>query len=427
MDRRRNRWLVVLLATGLSAPAGATNGMRMTGFGPVQNSMGGTGVGATLDAASIVSNPAGMTELGGRIDFGATYFKPSVEYSATGIGPGLVLKNGQTIQSDRGASPIPVLGVTLPLGEQWFFGIGAYGVCGMGVDYPANLYSSTTYSAYAQMRFVPAVAYKFNDWLSAGVTANVMFGTTGWNVASAFGQAPHMAAESFGIGATIGLKITPIKPLSIGLAYETKSFFGDYRYNVDARANPLNPGGPLLPGGVDKLTFNQPQVVTVGAALRPFEPVLVAADVEWINWSQTVGAHQPAYGQNDSQAMPWNLNWKNQWVFKVGVELAPVSYLKIRAGWNYGKNPLDPGRAFENMAFPAVVEHHFTAGLGIDLSRSFTVNLGGMYAPRTSVSGANANPPQGTPGYNGPFGQGIASYTTSMSQFGIDGGIAYRF
>jgi long-chain fatty acid transport protein len=125
--------------------------------------------------------------------------------------------------------------------------------------------------------------------------------------------------------------------------------------------------------------------------------------------------------------MPWNLNWKNQWVYKVGVEFTPVSSLRIRAGWNYAKNPLDPSRAFENIAFPAVAEHNLTAGLGIDLSKNLAINLGGMYAPKTSVSGANANPPPGTPGYNGPFGQGIASYTTSMSQFGIDAGIAYRF
>jgi long-chain fatty acid transport protein len=427
MNRQRHRGLLVLLATVLSTPASATNGMRMTGFGPVQNSMGGTGVGATLDAASIVSNPAGMTELGGRIDFGGTYFKPSVEYSATGIAPGLVLRDGATLKSDRGGAPIPVLGVTIPLSAEWFFGIGAYGVCGMGVDYAPNLYSSTTYSAYTQMRFVPALAYKFSDVLSLGVTANIMFGTTGWNVASAFGQAPHMAGEAFGIGATIGLKFTPIKALSFGAAYETKSFFADYRYNVDARPNPFNPGGPLLPGGVDKLTFNQPQVATVGVALRPFETLLVAADVEWINWADTVGANQPAYSQNDSQAIPWNLNWKNQWVFKVGVEMTPVSSLRVRAGWNYGKKPLDPNRAFENIAFPAVVEHHFTAGVGVDMSQNFTINVAGMYAPKTSITGANANPPQGTPGYNGPFGQGIASYTTSMSQYGVDLGISYRF
>jgi long-chain fatty acid transport protein len=425
---RRRWWVVVSLFAGLSLPAQATNGMRMTGFGPVQNAMGGTGVGATLDAASIVSNPAGMTEIGGRIDFGGSYFRPSVEYKANSIAPGsgLVLREGETLQSDRGASPIPVLGVTLPLSDHWFFGIGAYGVAGMGVDYGANLYGSTTYSSYSQMRFAPAFAYRFNDMFSLGVTANIMFGTTSWNVASAFGQAPHMGADAFGIGATVGLKFTPFKALTFGVAYESKAFFADYRYNITGRLNPLDPTGSPLPGGVDKLTFDQPQLVTVGAAVRPLDALLLAADVEWINWSQVMGAGKPAYSQNQSQAMPWNLNWKDQWVFKVGVEVTATSFLKLRAGWNYGKNPLDPSRAFENIAFPAIAEHHLMAGLGIELGENFTVNLGGMYAPKTSLSGNNPNPPPGTPGYSGPFGQGIASYTTSMSQWGLDIGISHR-
>jgi len=85
-------------------------------------------------------------------------------------------------------------------------------------------------------------------------------------VASAFGQQPHMAGSAFGIGATLGAKITPMKILTIGLAYETKSFFQDFAYNT--------------PNGVDKLTFNQPGVLTGGVAVRPIEMLLIAADVE---------------------------------------------------------------------------------------------------------------------------------------------------
>ena len=81
--------------------------------------------------------------------------------------------------------------------------------------------------------------------------------------------------------------------------------------------------------GVDKLTFNQPGVLTGGVAVRALDMLLIAADVEWIDWPSTNGS-----------------------------------------------NPL---------------------------------------------------PPQGTPGYPGPYGQGIQSYTTSMSQSGLDAGIAYKF
>ena len=77
MKQTRMMRFAAALALAIATPAHATNGMRMIGFGPVQNSMGGVGVGATLDAASVLSNPAGMSELGGRVDFGATYFLPT--------------------------------------------------------------------------------------------------------------------------------------------------------------------------------------------------------------------------------------------------------------------------------------------------------------------------------------------------------------
>ena len=46
----------------------ATNGMRMIGFGPIQTSMGGVSGATFLDAASLLTNPAGMSMLTGRIN-----------------------------------------------------------------------------------------------------------------------------------------------------------------------------------------------------------------------------------------------------------------------------------------------------------------------------------------------------------------------
>lgn len=118
---------ILLFSTG----AWATNGMRLIGFGPVQRSMGGVSVGLPLDAASVLTNPAGMSDLKGRVDFGASYFAPDVEYKAVGMGPGTVKYNNETIESDRGASPVPALGLIIPLSESVHFGIGAYGISGM--------------------------------------------------------------------------------------------------------------------------------------------------------------------------------------------------------------------------------------------------------------------------------------------------------
>ena len=136
---KRAALLVTLAGLAVAMPAHATNGMRMIGFGPVQDSMGGVGVGATLDACSLLSNPAGIADLGQRLDAGGAFFKPNVKYSATGIAPPFVNNAGQSLDSNRGGSPIPALAYVHPITEQLSAGVGVFGVAGMGVDYAANL------------------------------------------------------------------------------------------------------------------------------------------------------------------------------------------------------------------------------------------------------------------------------------------------
>jgi long-chain fatty acid transport protein len=95
--------------------AEATNGTRLTGFGPVQDAMGGVGVGATLDAATIISNPAGLADLGARVDGAVSWLQPSVSYRATesqlppGFTGAVVARPSTTIDSNRGGSPLPFL------------------------------------------------------------------------------------------------------------------------------------------------------------------------------------------------------------------------------------------------------------------------------------------------------------------------------
>lgn len=404
---RRFGWAVVAVL-GLWAPAArATNGMRMIGFGPVQNAMGGASVGAPLDAATVITNPAGMCYAGGRVDFGATYFQPTVKYEATGAA------SGAEVKSDRGPSPIPALGIVIPLvPSRLAFGVGAYGVAGMGVDYPQDLYGSKTYTSYSQMRFAPGLSYRIVDGLSVGVTANLMYATMEY---TAGGMQPRDTSSALGLGATLGLSWTPVAPVTLGLAYETKSTFQDFEFNVPQHQLTTAAGTVTVPGGVEKLAFDQPSSVTAGVGVRPIDGLVLVADLEWIRWSETNGKDQPEFqtDPNVTGAMSWNMDWDDQWVVKVGAQYAALPWLKVRAGWNYGKNPLNADRAFENVAFPAVAEHHFTGGLGLDLGK-FSVNVGGMYAPEVKVSGSNPD-------------QYLASYSTKMSQYAVDAGVGYRF
>jgi long-chain fatty acid transport protein len=316
-------------------------------------------------------------------------------------------KDGETVESDAGASPVPAFGLVIPLTEKLHFGIGAYGVSGMGVDYEKNVYQSILKTMYSQMRFAPGLSYKINDMISVGAVANIMYATMEFSAAtngSVIGmpanQEEHMNSAAFGYGATIAVNIKPVDMLTIGVAYETKSNFKDFEFNTDQ--------------GKDKLEFDQPQSVTAGVSVTPLKDLTVAFEVQWIEWSETNGKNKPEFSKNSSNATPWNMNWDNQMVYKIGAQYAINPMFTVRAGFNYGKMPLDEDRAFENVAFPAIAEYHYTAGIGITFDNNLTLNIGGMYSPEAKIDGANMS-------------QYFAHYETKMSQYSLDMGIAYVF
>ncbi len=387
-----------------AAPARATNGMRMIGFGPVQNSMGGVSVAAPLDAAALVTNPAGMSALAPRVDLAGQAFTPSVKYEAVWTPDGSTLvPAGQ--ESDRPTDLLPTVAAVYRIQDGVTVGLAALGTAGMGVEYAkgaAGLYASRTYTSYMNGRIAPAAAYRVSDALSIGLAANLMYSQMAYEVADAMGAPKHESAGAFGYGATLGITYQPVAMVTLGASYETKSLFQEFEFDIA--------------GQTQALDFDQPMVATVGAAVRPLEGLLLAADAQWIDWSDTMGKNLPRWSKNPLGESEWNMNWDDQIVLKLGAEYAlpMMKELRVRAGYNYGKAPLDANRAFENIAFPAIAEHHFTVGAGYDLGR-VGVNVAAVYSPEASLEGAN------------PAQQGIVAYESRMSQLAFELGAAYRF
>ncbi len=365
--------LAVVVALLAATPAFAVNGMRMIGFGPVQATMGGVGVGVSLDAGTTLSNPAGMADLGGRFDFGASYFNATV--SGT-FGP-------NSFDSARGATPIPAFGLIVPIGKDLRFGVGAFGVAGVGVDYTAG------HTNYSQMRFTPALSYKIMDMLSVGATLNVMYANLDFAVYNPLSVVPGGAA--FGFGATVAAKLTALPILDLAVAYETKSSFGDFKFH-----------GLSGTGATDyTITFNQPPALTFGVGVKPLPMLLVAADVQWLQWSSTQG--------KDNQVGSFGaLGWDDQWVYKIGAQLDVIDILKVRAGFNYGKSPVNvntPAAVF----LPAISETHISLGAGLQLASNVGLNLGTVISPEVKVA-----EPSG-------------AYSVKVSGYTVEGGLSVTY
>ena len=102
---------------------------------------------------------------------------------------------------------------------------------------------------------------------------------------------------------------------------------------------------------------------------------------------------------------------RDRYVTAVGIQGRPIDWLALRVGYNYGKSPVtehngwNPAglssvqgtpvptaqyEAFRVIGFPAIVEHHVTAGVGVNLSKKVSVNLGYMHAFENSIKETSA-------------------------------------
>ncbi|HZY05693.1 MAG TPA: outer membrane protein transport protein [Anaeromyxobacteraceae bacterium] len=450
--------LAVMVAVLAATPAFATNGLRLTAFSPLNASLGGAGVAFGMDSSALVLNPATMADLGSRVDFGAAYFPTTIKYSATsnyigsgvpaleGLGALLVNQPNVTQTSDFPPVPIPNIGVIIPLTKEWRLGLGMAAVAGAGTDYAANLFSSTVQTTYFNFRFPIGVSWQVMDMLSVGATLNGSWALMGYSFGTSFGFPPHPVASSFGVGATLGAKLKPLPILAIGAAWESPTWFQPFKYNIGC-ANPggaVPPGtfpqcGPLgVPGGREELKMDLPWNASLGVEVELLDGMLLLlGDAQYIAWSTTLGPNQPSFVNSSAtlttQYFPFNANWEDQWVYKIGAQLKATDWLKIRAGFNYGKAPQDPDRAFENIAFPAFVESHVTVGLGLQLSSAVTLNLASVIGLENTISGTSPlpdlGPLVGAPPYPAPgsLPPATLSYKSSSAGYTVEAGLSVTY
>jgi long-chain fatty acid transport protein len=184
-------------------------------------------------------------------------------------------------------------------------------------------------------------------------------------------------------------------------------------------------------GTRDNLELESPQQLGFGAAYEFMQgKLLLASDVKWINWSD-------AKGYDD-------FDWDDQVVFAIGGQFRATESLVLRAGYNYGSNPVNEHNGWDGsfgptgpnsfntvqgkniptyyyetfriIGFPAVVEHHLTLGMEYRFSQRFFLSLGGMYAFENSVTERGTD----------PFGQPVTLEST-LKEYGLDLGLTWRF
>ena len=360
-----------ILASALLGAVGisfATNGDNLIGVSPASRGMGGIGVGMPVGPTdSIFRNPAWMSYYKGfNLSFGGILFMPEVKAKF----------NNASATSQSKVFVVPEVGIVNQINDKLAFGIGAFGVSGMGVDYRnkdprlANMHTTFQF-----MRIIPAIAYKVNDAISISGALHLAYGSldmganmcnaTCWNAGG--GQ-----SQTYGIGAQLGVAYNMGDFVYAGLTYQSPVNM-TYKRVFDSDGN----------GQFEDFKLTQPQELAFGVGVKPMDNLKVGMDIRWINWKNAKGYKE--------------FQWKDQWVIALGGEFKPTQKLALRAGYNYGKSPIRGGAknpmnsnnipnfaapfsdfqiAFFNLiGFPAITEHHITLGLGYEFTKNFSIDL----------------------------------------------------
>ena len=358
---QRNKLAAMLAAVGLAAPslAMATNGMLMEGYGPIAAGMGGAAMAYDNGTAALANNPAtlGLMAEGGRLDVMLGFVGPDLE---TSMGMG---------KSEADAFYMPAIGYVKKRGNL-VYGAGIYGQGGMGTEY-----ANGDMAQVGVGRVIFPLAYSVNPRFNIGGSVDVVWG--GMDLVADLNADGIKdinfkddsdftgAAKGYSVAAKLGFTYRLNDALTVGGVYQTAANLPDLKdddYKVTG--------------------FDMPAMLGLGLAWQASKRLMVAADVKDVMWGSSMNT--VTIYQNGMVVAPFQQDWDDQIVLALGLAYQFNEAITGRVGYNYGKNPIPD--AFVNYLWPAIMEHHYTAGFGYVFNKQSTLNFGLSYVPEVGVT-----------------------------------------
>jgi len=345
-----------------AAPAHATNGDQMIGVTATQWGMGGAVVAAPQDAGTILTNPAGIAELGikeVRVDMGFGFLNPP--------------RKANGFESDSDLYMIPSGALAFNVNDRLYLGMGMAGLSGMGVDFPDTAATAGNQAIVTTKQFykiAPGFGYKVNDQLSVGAALNIDYQSL------ALSNPTYTLPQNqvYGFGLSAGLIYKPSDKLRFGAAWVSEQHMSAFHWNTTT--------------GAIEMTMNGPRQIALGVAFNPMPGMLVEADIKRIAFSDVLGnvaVSRPA-GYAGTVPASMNFGWEDQTVFSLGIQKELDPKTTVRMGLNYGKSPIGPEDVNSNIGSLAVTEKHLSIGVTRKISDKVLGSLSYMRAFENSVT-----------------------------------------
>jgi long-chain fatty acid transport protein len=422
MHSRTCRIAIAAAVAAAFAPAAlATNGYFSHGYGIKAKGMAGAAIAMPQDSIAAASNPAGMLRVGNRADVGVDWFNPTRGAEVVGSAAPINRSYDGNATSDF---LIPEFGYNRLLSPTLSLGVSVYGNGGMNTDYTTAfpLFGTSRAGVNLEQAFIaPTVAWQPAPGHVVGASLNLAyqrFKATGLeNFTAPVGSPQQFSAfpghvtnkghdSSYGWSVRVGWIGQLLPACDVGATYQTKSSMSEFDKYKGLFAEQ---------GG-----FDIPANYGAGIACR-MQPVTVAFDVVRIEYSGVRSVANPLL-PNLFQARLGDdggagFGWRDVTAYKLGVQWQVTPDVALRAGFNYGEQPIPASETLFNVLAPGVVEEHYTVGGTFHVGGNVELSFAYMYAPTVTVAGVNSIPAM--------FGGGNANLHLKMQSLGV--AVGWRF
>jgi long-chain fatty acid transport protein len=368
-----------LIAVGLAAAPAHAGGILLYEVGTADVGLASAGYTARAqDAATVFTNPAGMTRLdGNQLTLGAQLLYADLGLTIDAqTSPGLGRNDGG---NPVGWFPGGGLFYSYSVSPDLKLGFASTGNFGLAQKYDDG-WAGRYYVQEATLlgvSFLPSIAYRVNDKLSIGASVNAMYGALKQtvavnNIVGPDGQL-QLNTHKWGWGANLGLLYELDARTRFGITYnsavkldfaaptEWSGLSPALRTLLDARGllNTTINAGMTVPQGVN---------ASVYTALDDRWALL--GSVGWQQWSK-FGKIDIGVDSNDPRSLTTNLDFKDTWHGAIGAQY------QMTAPWL-----LNFGVAYDSAFQPSTVSPALPAnsawrfGVGAQKAESRTFNWG---------------------------------------------------
>lgn len=382
----------------LAAPLAQAGGLLLYEIGTADTGLASAGYTARAqDAATVFTNPAGMTRLDGdqvTVGLQALYGRSSFEVDPSGTSPRLGTNGGGNA---IGWLPGGGLFYSHSISPDLKVGLAATGNFGLSVKYDSDWAGRyrTQEATLMGVSFVPAAAYRINENLSIGASLNIMRGIFKSKVAvnnliGPDGQL-ELSDNVWGLGGNLGLLYEFDPSTRIGVNYNSQiklDFNTQPKWSGIGRGlNTLLGATGLNNANVD-LGVTVPQGVNVGIYHDISPQLAVLGSVGWQQWSK-FGEVDIGIDSNNPISLTTQRDFKDTYHVALGGQYRLNQSLTLMTGIAYDSEFQDGNNI--SPAIPANDTWRFGIGAQIEESKSMNwgVNVEYMYAGslKTNLSG----------------------------------------